>query len=153
MNPMQWFRYFRAKINYFRGVKQANEQRFRRVEKVDPKQGSVEEMNKHLERLERVYAVNDRAISFYRSRRYSGKITLYNAAVPDPTVIRDPNYGWTGLADQIEAYVIAGDHDTILAEPQVKQLAQKNERMHRSRCERKRKSTSETNERITSTPP
>ena len=125
MNPLQWYRYLRAKINYFRGVKQANEQRFRRVEKVDPKLGSVDEINKHLERLERVYAVNDHAIKFYRSRYFPGKITLFNAAVQDPTVIRDPLYGWKGLVDQIEMYVIPGDHDTILAEPQVREMAHK----------------------------
>jgi thioesterase domain-containing protein len=125
MNPLQWYRYFRAKINYFRGVKQANEQRFRRVDKTEPTQGSVEEINKHLERLEQVYAINDRAITFHRSRYYPGKITLFNAAVPDPTVIRDPSYGWRGLAKPIEMYVIPGDHDTILAEPQVKELAHK----------------------------
>src|SRR5206468_5575581 len=82
MNPMQWYRYLRAKINYFRGVKQANEQRFRRVEKTDAKEGSVEEINKHLARLEHVYGVNDRAIKFYCSRHFPGKITLFNAAVP-----------------------------------------------------------------------
>ncbi len=125
MNPAQWYRYLRAKINYFRGVKQANEQRFRRVEKADVKDGSVEEINQHLARLERVYAVNDCAMKVYRSRYYPGKVTLFNSAVQDPTVIRDPLYGWGGLADKIEMYVIPGDHDTILAEPQVRQLAQK----------------------------
>ncbi|MGZ4987217.1 MAG: hypothetical protein ACXWBP_04170, partial [Limisphaerales bacterium] len=43
----------------------------------------------------------------------------------DPALIRDPMYGWRGLADQVEMYVIAGDHDTILAEPQVRHLARK----------------------------
>jgi thioesterase domain-containing protein len=69
--------------------------------------------------------VNDHAIKFYRSRYYPGKVTLFNADQQDPTVIRDPLYGWRGLAGQVEAYVIPGDHDTILAEPQVRQLARK----------------------------
>lgn len=125
MNPIHWFRYLRSKIKYYSGVKEANEQRFRRVEKTDPKRGSVEEMNRHLERLELVYGVNDRALKFYRSKRYRGKVTLFNAAQQDPALIRDPMYGWRGLADQVETYVIAGDHDTILAEPQVRYLAHK----------------------------
>jgi amino acid adenylation domain-containing protein len=125
MNPIHWFRYLRAKIRYYSGVKEANEERFRRVEKTDPKDGPVEEINKHLERLEHVYAVNDRALKFYRSKRFPGKVTLFNAAQQDPALIRDPLYGWRGLAAQVEAYVIPGDHDTILAEPQAHQLAQK----------------------------
>jgi amino acid adenylation domain-containing protein len=125
MNPIHWFRYLRAKVKYYSGVKEANEQRFKRVEKADPKEGSLEEINKHLERLEHVYGVNDRALKYYRSKRYPGKVTLFNAAQQDPALIRDPMYGWRGLAKDIEAYVIAGDHDTILAEPQAKQLARK----------------------------
>ncbi|MDB6059093.1 MAG: Amino acid adenylation, partial [Verrucomicrobiales bacterium] len=125
MNPIHWFRYLRAKVRYYSGVKEANEQRFRRVEKVDPKDGSVEEHNKHLERLEHVYGVNDRALKFYRSKRYAGKVTLFNAEQQDPALIRDPMYGWRGLASDVEMYVIGGDHDTILADPQVRQLARK----------------------------
>lgn len=124
MNPIHWFKYLRAKIRYYSGVKEANEQRFRRVERPDPVHGSVEETNKTLERLEHVYGVNDRALKFYRSKRYPGKITLFNAAQQDPALIRDADHGWRGLADQIEKYVIPGDHDTILAEPQARQLAQ-----------------------------
>ena len=125
MHPIHWFRYLRAKVKYYSGVKEANEQRFRRVEKTDAKEGSVEDINRHLERLEHVYAVNDRALNFYRSKRYRGKVTLFNAAQQDPALIRDPLYGWRGLSDQVEMYVIPGDHDTILAEPQVRQLARK----------------------------
>lgn len=125
MNPIHWFRYLKAKFKYYSGVKEANEQRFRRVEKADIKEGSVEEHNKHLERLEHVYGVNDRALKFYRSKRYAGKVTLFNAEQQDPALIRDPMYGWRGLASEVEMYVIGGDHDTILAEPQVRQLARK----------------------------
>lgn len=116
--------YLLEKIKYYRGVKQANRLRFRRLEPGEGKSAAeVEASNRYLERLELVYKANDDALRFYRSRYYPGKIVLFNAAEQDPALIRDAQYGWTGLADDIETHVIAGNHATILMEPQAQMLA------------------------------
>jgi amino acid adenylation domain-containing protein len=126
MSPPEWFQYFREKIRYYRGLRRAAEMRFKRLETTDhPSAEVVEEYNRHLEKLERVYDANLGALYRYSPRRYAGKIVLFNAAEPDPAVIRDPLYGWPGLAAEIQAHVIPGNHDTILMEPHVQVLARK----------------------------
>ncbi len=125
-HPRQWKIYLREKIRYYRGVKIANEMRFKRVDEVNGKPvEAVEEHNRYLEKLEYVYHVNLDAVGIYRSKRYSGRVVLFNAAQQDPAIIPDPFYGWRGLAEKIDIHVIPGDHDTILMEPNVRDLARK----------------------------
>jgi amino acid adenylation domain-containing protein len=123
MTPKQWRTYLGEKIKYYRGVKTANEMRFRRVEQSDAP--NAEERNRHLEKLEHVYHTNLDALNFYDARRYPGKIILFNAEEQDPALIPDPLYGWPSLAREIEVHKISGNHDTILMEPHVKTLARK----------------------------
>jgi amino acid adenylation domain-containing protein len=123
MTPRQWQTYLDEKIKYYRGVKTANEMRFRRVEKTESL--NVEETNLHLAKLEHVYHTNLDALKFYNSRRYPKKIILFNAKEHDPALMPDPLYGWPSLAAQIEVHEVPGNHDTILMEPHVKTLARK----------------------------
>ncbi|MEO5803895.1 MAG: amino acid adenylation domain-containing protein [Verrucomicrobiota bacterium] len=124
MNPRQWRKYLGEKIKYYRGVKMANEMRFRRVEKTE-ETSKVEEANSRLAKLEHVYHTNLDALNFYNVRPYPNKIILFNAAEQDPAQVTDPLYGWPSLAGEIETHTISGNHDTILMEPHVKSLAGK----------------------------
>jgi amino acid adenylation domain-containing protein len=123
MNPGQWQTYLGEKIKYYRGVKTANEMRFRRVD--NDELPHAEERNRHLAQLEHVYHTNLDALKFYAARRYPRKIILFNAEEQDPAQIPDPLYGWPGLAGEIETHTISGNHDTILMEPHVQALAKK----------------------------
>jgi thioesterase domain-containing protein len=129
MNPSQWRQYLQEKMKYYRGIRTANEMRFKRA---DPDSAedktAIEERNQWLDQLEHVYHTNLRALDSYHARAYSGKIILYNADQQDPSVIHDPYYGWKGLAAVIERHVIPGDHDSILMEPNVALLSKAIER-------------------------
>jgi thioesterase domain-containing protein len=48
---------------------------------------------------------------------------LFNASQLDTGVIPDPLYAWPGLAAEIEVHTVPGDHDGMLAEPNVAVLA------------------------------
>lgn len=126
MHPSEWLTYAKKKWQYRRDVKMADRMRFRRLEKsqADDTRG-VEEHNRRLEQLERVYTANMEALKQYRPRFYPGKVTLFNAAVQDAGVIRDPLCGWPGLAAEIEVHTVPGDHDSMLSEPNVAILAEK----------------------------
>lgn len=123
MRPKQWRTYIGEKIKYYRGVKTANEMRFRRVD--ENEHSNAEERNCHLAQLEHVYHTNLDALKFYQPRRYPKKIILFNAEEQDPALIPDPLYGWPSLAGEIEVHKIPGNHDTILMEPHVRTLARK----------------------------
>ncbi|MBI4663728.1 MAG: hypothetical protein HY735_33420 [Verrucomicrobia bacterium] len=51
--------------------------------------GMVSENDELLARLEQVYCTNLRALERYKPRRYPGKIILFNATEPPPSIIRD----------------------------------------------------------------
>lgn len=119
MSLPRWRDYLRAKARYRKQVEMDNRMRFWQAgENIDTAQ------RKWLERLERVYNANLAALDRYRQRYYAGKVTLFNALERDPGILPDPNYGWAGLADAIETYEVAGNHDTMLAEPNVSSLAE-----------------------------
>lgn len=119
MRPARWKAYLHAKARYRLQVEQDNRMRFKAAGRdVDP------EEQQWLDKLERVYNANLSALKRYRSRYYPGKVTLFNAVEKDPAVLPDPNYGWVGLAREIEIHEVAGNHDTMLAEPHVSSLAQ-----------------------------
>ncbi len=128
MHPKEWRTYLTAKYRYYKGRRTEDEMRFKRVDQekavtVDTKQ--IEETNRLLAKLEHVYHANMKAWQEYRPRFYPGKVVLFNAVEQDPAIIRDPKYGWPGLATKIETHFIPGNHDTILMEPHVRVLASK----------------------------
>ncbi|MEO6337639.1 MAG: amino acid adenylation domain-containing protein [Verrucomicrobiota bacterium] len=122
MKPLQWKTYLGEKVKYYRGVRTADEMRFRRVEQTEAT-SKVEEMNCHLARLEHVYHTNLDALNHYLVRPYPQKVVLFNAREQDPAQVVDPLYGWPGLASEIEVHTIPGNHDTILMEPHAGVLA------------------------------
>jgi thioesterase domain-containing protein len=126
MNPRQWRTYLSEKFTYYRGLARANAMRFRRV---DHQEGArpedIQARNQLLERLERVYSTNSAALANYEGRFYPGKVILFNAEEQDPAIVVDPQYGWPGMAAEIETHIVPGNHDTILMEPGVKLLADK----------------------------
>lgn len=124
MSPRQWRIYLAEKIKYYRGVKRENEMRFRRVDQSE-NPDKIDEINQHLEQLEHVYHTNLDALNSYNVRPYPRKVVLFNAQDQDPAQVIDPLYGWPSLASQIEVHSVSGNHDTILMEPHVRQLAEK----------------------------
>jgi len=61
----------------------------------------------------------------YEMRRYPGPVTLFCASEKSLRGVRDPYAGWQSLAaGGLEVYEIPGGHVSILAEPQVRVLAQ-----------------------------
>ncbi|MHC1764269.1 MAG: amino acid adenylation domain-containing protein [Verrucomicrobiia bacterium] len=137
MSPAQWVRYFRKKAAYRREVQMANRMRFRRLEaSPSARDEMLEERNKRLARLEHVYTTNLQALRFYRPRFYPGRLTLFNAQEIDAGVIPDPVNAWAGLAADIEVRSVPGDHDSMLAEPNVALLARElDEALHRAQSE------------------
>jgi thioesterase domain-containing protein len=124
MGPGRLAVYLREKIKYARDARMANRMRFKQV---DP-EGKVKadsERDPRLAQLEHVYNTNLEALSKYKSSYYPGKVTLFNAAERDPALIPDPQYGWVGLAADVEVHLVPGNHDTMLTEPNVAVLAQK----------------------------
>jgi thioesterase domain-containing protein len=121
MTPARWSVYFREKIRYSREARIANRMRFRQVENGVSPEGEIRDPR--LARLEHVYNTNLKALKEYRSSYYNGKVTLFNAVERDPAVIADPQYGWVGLAREIEVHQVPGDHDSMLSEPNVSALA------------------------------
>ncbi|MFO1498394.1 MAG: amino acid adenylation domain-containing protein [Verrucomicrobiota bacterium] len=124
MPPSRWLDYLRHKVRYHQRSYWANRMRFRRLEKADADGSSaVDEQNRTLARLEHVYKTNLHALRQYRPRPYPGRVTLFNAEQVDPGVIPDESNAWVGLAREIEVHQVPGDHDTMLIEPNVAELA------------------------------
>jgi len=125
MKPAALQTYLREKIKYRRGDKARDELRYRRLEMREGQDAKfVEEHNRYLDRLEKVYAANMDAYRKYRARYFNGPMALYNASQPDPALVQDPLYGWKGMAASLKVRVIAGNHDTILQGPQARLLAE-----------------------------
>jgi thioesterase domain-containing protein len=69
-------------------------------------------------------AINQAGVQ-YTLRRYSGDVTLFCASEKSLRGVRDPYAGWQSLAGGgLAVYEIPGGHVSILAEPQVRVLAQ-----------------------------
>jgi thioesterase domain-containing protein len=118
MTPARWAIYARQKLKYRHDARLANRMRFREVN-----EQSCDQQDARLAQLEHVYNTNLKALNRYRSSYYDGTVTLFNAAKRDDALIPDPVYGWAGLARTIEIYEVPGNHDTMLAEPNVAVLA------------------------------
>ena len=126
MKPARLRQYLSEKWKYYRGLKTTNAVRFQRVDKHET--GSAEEIarkNQLLAKLELIYNTNSYALANYSARFYPGKVILFNAVEQDPALIDDPNYGWKGMASDIITHTLPGNHDSILAEPNVGELATK----------------------------
>jgi amino acid adenylation domain-containing protein len=121
MSPERWLTYFRAKARYSRESRIANKMRFRQAE-TSP-DGEIRDPR--LLKLEHVYNTNLAALKDYRTKPFDGRVTLFNAQERDSALIPDPQYGWVGLAREIEVHEVPGDHDTMLTEPNVSALAQR----------------------------
>lgn len=122
LSPARWITYVREKARYTRESRVANRMRFRQVDSSGSATGEI--LDPRLAKLEQVYNTNLKALTKYRSTYYDGKVTLFNAAEKDPALIPDPQYGWIGLAREIEIREVPGNHDTMLFEPNVSVLAQ-----------------------------
>jgi thioesterase domain-containing protein len=69
-------------------------------------------------------AINQAGVH-YALRPYAGHVALFCASEKSLRGVRDPNRGWQSLAGGgLEVYEIPGGHVSILAEPQVRVLAQ-----------------------------
>ncbi|MGZ8937597.1 MAG: amino acid adenylation domain-containing protein [Limisphaerales bacterium] len=121
MSPDRWLKYFQSKARYTRESRIANKMRFRQAE--NSPEGEIRDPR--LLKLEQVYNTNLTALNNYRTEPFNGKVTLFNAAERDAALIPDPQYGWVGLAREIEVHEVPGNHDTMLTEPNVHALAQR----------------------------
>jgi thioesterase domain-containing protein len=120
MSPDRWINYFRGKARYTRESRIANKMRFRQAD--SSPDGEIRDPR--LLKLEHVYNTNLAALKDYRTDPFDGRVTLFNAAEKDSALIPDPQYGWVGLAREIEVHEVPGNHDTMLTEPNVSALAQ-----------------------------
>jgi len=65
------------------------------------------------------------AISRYLPRPYPGRLTLFSAAEQSIAAFNDRAIGWNGMAaGGIEVHVTPGNHNSILEEPQVREVAE-----------------------------
>ena len=75
-----------------------------------------------LRRVLRVYQANTLAARLYAPAVYPGRVTLFRAEQGPAS--REPDRGWGRLtAEPVEIHTVPGDHITMLAEPQVQELA------------------------------
>ncbi len=125
MKPTGWRIYLAKKIQYYLAARRANKMRFRLAAQGGLNSAADAKIDQRLAQLENIYRVNLRALKFYRAECYPGRVTLFNASEVDPAILPDPEYGWPGLAQEIEVHLVPGNHDTMLAEPHVAVLAEK----------------------------
>ena len=77
-----------------------------------------------LRRLLRVYRTNVRAFRLYAPGPYDGRITLVRAEGADFDPALGPDLGWEKLSPHpVDRQHVPGDHITLLAEPNVRALA------------------------------
>jgi thioesterase domain-containing protein len=81
------------------------------------------------------YMVRREAVECYRAQPYPGRLALFRAREVDPELLRnstpewreryeDPTFGWGLLAaGGVQVHQVAGYHETILAEPNARELA------------------------------
>jgi aspartate racemase len=124
MRPRRLLSYLGEKVKYYRGLAEVEEKRFKRDEVPSgTDNGAAQARNRWLDQLEHVYNTNMKALHAYRVKPYPGKMVLFNARTQHPSLLEDPDYGWKPLVPNLHKYVVNGDHDTILMEPNVQELA------------------------------
>jgi amino acid adenylation domain-containing protein len=125
MSPDQWRAYLSEKAKYYRNSKANGRAPLHPMSQSNSTNGSMsEEQSRTVACLERVYETNMKALKKYRSSFYPGRVTLFNAGETDAAIVADPQYGWAGLAAEIEVHTVPGNHDTMLAEPHAATLAE-----------------------------
>lgn len=71
-------------------------------------------------RLWYIEEMNYKAMYAHQYGRYDGEIVLVRGRVTeDGTCLSDPMRGWTGLTDRIRVFPIAGDHETLIEQPEL----------------------------------
>ena len=64
------------------------------------------------------------AFALYAPKPFPGRVTLFLAEDETATYSCNPSADWRGLAlAEVDVHVVPGDHDAILAEPRVRELA------------------------------
>ncbi len=67
---------------------------------------------------------NAEAFSLYVPKPFPGRATLFLAEDETATYSCDPSSDWRGLAvAAVDVHQVPGDHDSMLVEPQVRELA------------------------------
>jgi amino acid adenylation domain-containing protein len=79
---------------------------------------------KQFRNLFQVFRSNNRAFESYSPRPYQDRIQLFIAGDKSAGVAEAQTKGWSELAGEVETHVIAGDHYTILRNPNVEKLAE-----------------------------
>jgi thioesterase domain-containing protein len=79
---------------------------------------------KQFRNLFQVFRSNNRAFESYFPRTYPDRIQLFIAGDKSAGVAEAQTKGWSELAGEVETHVIAGDHYTILRNPNVEKLAE-----------------------------
>jgi acetoacetyl-CoA synthetase len=62
------------------------------------------------------------AMAAYRPKTYSGKVTFFHAAIPNPRW-PDPLRVWKGLCRELEVVEVPADHDDLIRPPSVRHVA------------------------------
>lgn len=74
--------------------------------------------------LKQVRRAYEEAAREYVPRVYPGRVILFRSGERPLTEFCDPHKGWSAYASQLEIHEIAGNHDDILLEPQVRSVAE-----------------------------
>jgi thioesterase domain-containing protein len=77
-----------------------------------------------VQRMLAVYAANLQAVAHYQPQPYPGRLTLLRAGA-NSDAIADSTLGWSRLVDDVECYVMSGDHFSMLRAPGVEVLAER----------------------------
>jgi thioesterase domain-containing protein len=71
-----------------------------------------------------VFLANKQAFARYAARTFSGRVALFLAQDETARYTCDPSSDWRGLATEgVDVYELPGDHDGMLTEPRVRELA------------------------------
>ncbi len=62
------------------------------------------------------------AMAAYRPKTYSGKVTFFHAAIPNPRW-PDPLRVWKGVCRELEVVEVSADHDDLIRPPSVRYVA------------------------------
>ena len=64
------------------------------------------------------------AFALYAPKPFPGRVTLFLAEDETATYSCDPSADWRGMAlEEVDVHLVPGDHDAILVEPRVRELA------------------------------
>jgi thioesterase domain-containing protein len=79
-----------------------------------------------LRRILRVYQANTLAAKRYVPGRYPDRVTVFRAAEVPAEAQQAPDLGWGRVSgERVDVHTVPGDHITMLAEPNVHELARR----------------------------